>query len=113
MDLTQKKGTIAVKGVYHTVWRSKLISKLSMYGVRGNMLSWFGRFLAQRRVKVQWDEAESKYKQSKICLPQGAVSSTLLFKVYINDLPEHLENIEGIKVSTFADDIAIWPSAKK
>jgi len=58
----QRKSTLAVfiefKGAYNTVWRSKLISKLKMYRVRGNMLSWFGRFLAQRWVKVQWDEAE-------------------------------------------------------
>jgi len=39
------------------------MSKLKMYGVRGNMLSWFGWFVAQRWVKVQWHEAESKYKQ--------------------------------------------------
>jgi hypothetical protein len=58
------------------------------------------------------DEAELKYKQSKIGLPQGAVSSTILFKVYINDLPKHLKNIEGIKVTMFVDNIVIWPSAK-
>ena len=112
----QKKSTLAVfiyfKGVYNTVWRSKLMSKLSMYRVRGSMLSWFGRFLAQRCIKVWLDEAESKYKQSKIGLLQGAVSSTILFKVYINDLPEQLKNIEGLKVSMFAHDIVIWPSAK-
>jgi hypothetical protein len=63
----QKKSTLPVfkdfKGAYDMVWRSKLMSKLKMYRERGNMLSWFGRFLAQRWVKVQWDEAGSKYKQ--------------------------------------------------
>jgi hypothetical protein len=63
----QKKGTLAVfidfKGTFDMVWRSKFMSKLEMYGVRGNMLSWFGGFLAQRWVIVQWDVAESKYKQ--------------------------------------------------
>jgi len=48
----QKKSTLAVfidfKGVYNMVWGSKLMSKFSMYGVRGGILSWFGRFLAQR-----------------------------------------------------------------
>jgi hypothetical protein len=82
--------------------------------VRGNMLSWFGRFLAQRWVKVWWDEAESNYKQSKIGLPQGAFSSTILFNIYIyiNDLPECFKKIEGIKVSMFADHVMIWLSAK-
>jgi hypothetical protein len=76
------------------------------------MLSYFGRFLAQRWVRVQWDEAESKYKQSKIGPPQGAFSSTMLFNIYINDLPEHFKKIEGIKVSMFTDDVMIWLSAK-
>jgi hypothetical protein len=38
---------IDFKGTFDIVWRSKLMSKLEMYGVRGNMLSWFGGFLAQ------------------------------------------------------------------
>jgi hypothetical protein len=67
------------------------MSKLKMCRVRGNMLSWFGRFLAQRWVKVWWDEVESKYKQSKIGLPQGAFSSTLLFNIHINDIPERFK----------------------
>jgi len=45
-----KKSTLAVfidfKGVYNMVWRSKLMSKFNIYEVGGNMLSWFGRFLA-------------------------------------------------------------------
>jgi len=63
----QKQSTLAVfmefKGAYDMVWRSKLMGKLKMYRVRGNMQRWFGRFLAKRWVKVQWEEAESKYKQ--------------------------------------------------
>ena len=89
----QKKSTLAVFmdfiGAYNTVYRSKLMRKLKIYGVRENMLSWFRRFLAQRRIKVWWDKAESKYKLSKISLLQGAVSSTVLFNVHINELPEH------------------------
>ena len=112
----QRKSTLSMfidfKGAYDTLWRSKLISKLKMYRVRGNVLSWFGRFLTQRWVKVRWDEVESKYKQTKIGLPQGAVSSTILFNVYISDLPKHLKKIEGIKVSMFVDDVVIWASAK-
>jgi len=88
------------------------MSKLKMYRVRGNIPNWFGRFLAQRWVKVWWDEAESKYKQSNIGLPWGAFSSTILFNIYINDLPEHFKKIEGIKVSLFMDDVMIWLSAK-
>jgi hypothetical protein len=58
--------------------------------------------------KVWWDEAESKYKQSKIGLSQGAFSSIILFSIYINNIPGHFKKkIEGIKFSVFADDVMI------
>jgi len=56
----QTKRTLAV--FTDTACRSKLMSKLKMYIVRGNMLNWLGMFLAQRWVKVWLDESESKYK---------------------------------------------------
>ena len=47
----KKKITLAVfielKCAYDMIKGSKLISKLKMYRVRGNVLSWFGRFPAQ------------------------------------------------------------------
>ena len=42
---------------------------------------------------------------------QGAVLSTTLFNIYINDLLQTLET-SGIKVAAFADDIVIWSSRK-
>lgn len=111
-----RKSTLAVfidlKGAYDTVWRGKLLDKLKKYGVRGCMLSWFTRFLAQRWVKTRWDDSESTYQQSQLGLPQGAVSSTVLFNAYINDLPERLKKVKGIKISMFTDDVVIWTSAK-
>jgi len=56
---------IDFKGAYDTVWRSKLMGNLKVYRVRGNMLSWFVRFLSQRWVKIRWHEAESKYNNQK------------------------------------------------
>jgi hypothetical protein len=88
-------------GTYNTVYRSKLMSKLKIYGVRESMLSWFHRFLAQRWVKVWWNKAESKNKLSKKSFPQRAVSSRVLINIYNNELPEHLNKIDGIKVSMF------------
>jgi len=109
-----KKSTLPVlidfQGAYFV--QSGEASKLKMYGVRGNMLRWFGRFPAQRRVKVQWDQAESMQKQSKIGLPNGAVSSTVLFNIHINNLPKCLKKTEGRKVSMSVDNVVIWSSAK-
>ena len=115
-NFNKKESTLAVfidfKGAYDTVWRSHLINKLKRYGVKRNMLSWLTRFLTQRWMQTQWAGVKSKYKQSKIGLPQGAVSSPTLFNIYINDLVKALKSIPGIKVNMFADDVVVWCSAK-
>ena len=112
----KKKSTLAVfvdfKGAYDTVWREKLIAKLKSYNVRRRMLNWYKRFLQQRWVKTRWEGHESRFKQSKVGLPQGAASSTTLFNVYINDLPKKLQTIPGIEVSMFADDVVLWAAEK-
>jgi len=53
----------------------------------GNMLTWISRFLDQRWTNVTYGETSSKYKQTRVGLPQEAVTSTTLFNAYINDLP--------------------------
>lgn len=110
-----KKSSLAVfvdfQGAYDTICRKNLLSKLSMYGIEGRMLGWFGRFLAQRWVKTSWNNIESKYRQSKIGLPQGSVSSPILFNIYVNDLIKRLKEVGDIQVSMFADDLVIWTEA--
>jgi hypothetical protein len=48
----------------------------------------------------------------KICRPQDAVSSTILFNIYIKNLPKCLKKTEGIKVSMSTDNVVIRSSAK-
>ena len=95
-----KKSSLAVfvdfQGAYDTICRKKLQSKLSVIGITGRMLSWIEKFLAQRWVKTRWNNINSKYQQSKIGLPQGSVSSSTLFNIYVNDLIKVLKNVGDI-----------------
>jgi len=75
------------------------------------MLAWISRFLDQRWTKVKYGETFSKYKQRKVGLPQGAVTSTTLFNTYINDLPNIVRNT-NINMGMYADDVVIWASTK-
>jgi hypothetical protein len=79
--------------------------------IEGNMLAWFSRFLDQRWTKVKYGETFSKYKQTKVGLPQGAVTSTTLFNVYINDLPNIVRNAKT-NIGMYADDVVTWASTK-
>jgi len=58
----------------------------------GNMMTWISRFLDQRWTEVKYGETCSKYKQTRVGLPQGAVTSTTLIIAYINDLPNTAKN---------------------
>jgi len=75
------------------------------------MLAWFSRFLDQRWTKVKYSKTFSKYKQTKVGLPQEAVTSTTLFSAYINDLPNTVRNTKT-NIGTYADNVVIWASAK-
>jgi len=79
--------------------------------IEGNMLTWISRFLDQRWTKVKNGETSSKYKQTTVGMPQGAVTSTTLFNAYINDLPNTVKN-NKTNTGMYANDVVIWLSTK-
>ena len=85
---------------FDKVSHKKLLIKLSAYGIRGRLLRWIESFLTDRRQCVVLGEAESTWKSVTSSVPQGGVVSSLLFVLYINDLPDVLVN--GSKL--YADD---------
>lgn len=80
--------------------------------MKGNMLNYFENFLPLRWTKVCYENTTSSYKQTKVGLPQGAISSTSLFNIYINNCPNTIRSNNDIKLGMFADDVVIWTSAK-
>ena len=95
---------------YDKVWRDALLWKLMKAGVSRTMVRWVQAWLANRMAWVKVDGVRSKSRKFQQGLPQGSVLSPLLFLVYINDLVEELA--EGIQVSAFADDIAVWHTGR-
>jgi hypothetical protein len=108
MAFIQQESVLAVfvdfSGVYDSIWRTKLIEKLKNMNIEGNMLTWISRFLDQRWTKVKYGETFSKYKQTKVGLPQGAVTSTTLFSAHINGLPNTVTN-NKINIGMYTDDV--------
>ena len=83
-----------------TVPHQRLTNKLQSYGICGNILGWIRDFLANRKQKVAINGTGSDWTTVTSGIPQGNVLDPILFTIYINDLPDVVQNIAKL----FADD---------
>ena len=81
-----------------------LLKKLALYKFDESTLLWFKSYLSNRKQSVHVGGSKSKY----LGVPQGSVLGPLLFLVYINDLPLH---VEKSKLEMFADDMTLHSSS--
>ena len=78
-----------------------LLSKLDHYGVRGLTNNWFESYLTGRKQYVSINGYNFSLSSIAYGIPQGSVLGSLLFVLYINDLPSA---IKFRKVHHFSDD---------
>ena len=84
----------------------RLLEKIRRYDVGEKCLKWIEAFLRNRKQCVIVNEHKSKGKQVRSGVHQGSVLGPLLFVLYINDLPEVMEN--GSEVYLYTDDIKVF-----
>ena len=89
---------------FDTVPHKRLITKLHGYGIRGKLLSWIENFLTDRKQRVILNGKESDWTDVSSGIPQGSVLGPTLFIIYINDLPDVVNNI----CKLFADDTKLY-----
>jgi hypothetical protein len=95
---------------YDRVWKVGLLKKLTLLGLGNATVRWIRSWLEQRRAWVTVGQVDGERRLFREGLPQGAVLSPLLFLVYINDVVVNMP--ERVRVSIFADDLAVWARAK-
>lgn len=88
----------------HTI----LIQKLNQFPINNCIKAWIYSFLTNRIQIVCVNGTKSKPIHPTSSVPQGCVLSTLLFSLFINDLPSNL----NCNVLLFADDVKIFTSIK-
>ena len=90
-----------LKKAFDTVNHEFLLRKLELYGVTGCALALIQSYLSNRTQKCQLADKMSSERNVKCGIPQGSILGPLLFLIYINDLPECLNQATS---RLFADD---------
>jgi hypothetical protein len=100
------------KAAFDSVWREKVIERMVGLKVPTNIIRWIKSFLNERYIWAKFQNTSSSYKSINAGIPQGTVTSPILFNTLINSLPDSILIIDGIRIKLFAGDVIIWISGK-
>ena len=85
-----------------------LLQKLRSYKFDNQSLAWFNSYLSDRTQQVHISGKLSTERDIKAGVPQGSVLGPLLFILFINDLPLHVDFCE---LDLYADDATMTASS--
>ena len=90
---------------YDTAWKHGIQQGLHDIGLRGNFPIFIGNFLTDRTFQIHLGTILSDVYHQEEGVPQGAILSTTLFNVKINDIVKQVD--PGIECSLYVDDFVI------
>ena len=91
---------------YDTTWKCGILQHLYDMGLRGNLPIFIGKFLSDRTFQVHLGTILSdKIFNQEEGVPQGAILSTTLFNVKINNIVKQVD--PGVQCSLYVDDFVI------
>ena len=77
---------IDLSKAFDTVNHTILLDKLYKYGIRGMAHVWITNYLYDKKQYVSFNKLDSPYEKVNCGVPQGSISGSLFFLMYINDL---------------------------
>ena len=103
-------GVLDFSHAFHTLPHGKLLEMLSYYSITGPIHSWIESFLCNRHRWVTVEGASSSTTEVNSGVHQGTVLGPLLFKVFINDLPQQVS--ASTTIWLLADDYLTYHQIK-
>ena len=88
--------------------KTRLLQKLSAYGIEGKVLCWIADFLSDRKMRIMVRGEYSEWVDVISGVPQGSVLGPILFLIYLNDIPETV----NCSIKMFADDTKLFRTVK-
>ena len=101
--------TIDFSKAFDSVWHPALFHKLISAGLPSCFARWTQSFLSDRRACVIFQNHKSRSFRVRRGVPQGSVLGSVLFSLFIINLPASLPS--SVSCSLYADDLAIWSSS--
>ena len=98
---------IDFRKAFDSVPFERFLVKLKAYGFCSNVLNWIKSFLNDRRQRVIINGTTSEWADVVSGVPHGSVLGPSLFLLYINDMPDTVQNL----VKIFADDTKLFAVA--
>jgi len=100
-----------LSSAYNRVEHTHLLDLFRQLGLPPIFARFYHGFLHDRCFRVRYNQQFSRWAHEFCGCPQGAVSSPILFDIYVNALLRHIDPIARalhIRTPMFADDLTIW-----
>lgn len=105
-----KQHTIAVffdlEKAFDRTWRYLILEKIHKWGFKGHLAYFIKNFLSDRKFQVRIGNTLSQIQCLENGVPQGAVISTTLFSIAVNDIEKYIKS--PVQYSLFVDDLTIY-----
>ena len=107
MDKGFHTGMILVdlQKAFDTLDHTVLLQKMECIGFKESVIKWFQSYLSNRKFFVTLENVFSDAGLINCGVPQGSILGPLLFLIYINDLPQALNETGSY---LYADDTCIF-----